>query len=107
MQGKDLSDLYLRSHQRAASTILIHNEEMAHSYIDILHSYLYEEECYGLLHILMNHFLQSLCSGMFVMSAAPSISFVISAPLTAIGRRPTAVSTEKRPPTSSGTTKVS
>ena len=36
-----------------------------------------------------------------------SISLSISAPLTAIGNRPTAVSTEKRPPTSSGTTKVS
>ena len=39
--------------------------------------------------------------------AAPSINLSISAPETAIGRRPTAVRTEKRPPTSSGTTNVS
>ena len=38
---------------------------------------------------------------------APSIRAVISAPEAAIGRRPTAVSTEKRPPTLSGTTNVS
>ena len=40
----------------------------------------------------------------FLPAAAPSISLSISAPETAIGRRPTAVRTEKRPPTSSGTT---
>ena len=46
-------------------------------------------------------------SACFLPEAAPSISLSISAPLTAIGRSPTAVRTEKRPPTSSGTTKVS
>ena len=35
-------------------------------------------------------------------SRAPFIISSISAPLTAIGSKPTAVSTEKRPPTSSG-----
>ena len=39
--------------------------------------------------------------------AAPSINLSMSAPLTAIGNKPTAVRTEKRPPTSSGTTKLS
>ncbi len=38
---------------------------------------------------------------------APSIKAVISAPEAAIGKSPTAVNTEKRPPTESGTTKVS
>ena len=40
-------------------------------------------------------------------SAAPCISFSMSMPLTAMGRRPTAVRTEYLPPTLSGTTKVS
>ena len=38
---------------------------------------------------------------------APAMRALMSAPATAMGSRPTAVSTEKRPPTSSGTTKVS
>ena len=43
----------------------------------------------------------------FLKESAPSISASISAPQTAIGRRPTAVRTENLPPTSSGTTNVS
>ena len=43
----------------------------------------------------------------FIALRAPPISASMSQPATAIGSRPTAVSTEKRPPTSSGTTKVS
>ena len=38
---------------------------------------------------------------------APFIRASISIPAAAIGRRPTAVNTEKRPPTLSGTTNVS
>ena len=44
---------------------------------------------------------------LFLADAAPSINLSMSAPLTAIGSKPTAVRTEKRPPTSSGTTKLS
>ena len=40
-------------------------------------------------------------------SDAPCITASISMPAAAIGRRPTGVRTEKRPPTSSGITKVS
>ena len=43
----------------------------------------------------------------FFISLAPFMRRSRSAPLTAMGRRPTAVSTEKRPPISSGTTNSS
>ena len=43
----------------------------------------------------------------FLPLAAPSINLSISAPLTAMGSKPTAVNTENLPPTSSGTTKDS
>ena len=42
-----------------------------------------------------------------LIAAAPAISSSISIPATAIGSRPTAVSTENLPPISSGTTKLS
>ena len=42
-----------------------------------------------------------------IISAAPCIRAEMSTPATAMGSRPTAVSTLYRPPTSSGTTKVS
>ena len=51
--------------------------------------------------------LNSLFNASSLPAAAPSINLSTSAPLTAIGSKPTAVRTEKRPPTSSGTTNVS
>ena len=60
----------------------------------------------------MGQFIQDGARIMFetvlnVPEAAPAINSSIFAPLTAIGSNPTAVNTEKRPPTSSGTTKLS
>ena len=52
-------------------------------------------------------FLKSGVESSSCANLAPAIILSISTPLTAIGNNPTAVRTVKRPPTSSGTTKVS